>query len=214
MTGFRACLVDVYDTLLSCDFRIHATAMPALAGVEARAWNEAFMAHGDALNDGQLTMAEAYAAVLRSCGTADDTELVERLRARDLELLFEHAIVHPDSVPFLEELRRRGVRTAIVSNCADGTRPLLDHLGLATLVDELVLSCEVGSSKPEASIFETALEALGATAGETVFVDDQPPYCDGARRIGITAVCIRRDNRPVAGDERIVRSLEEVVPLF
>jgi FMN phosphatase YigB (HAD superfamily) len=47
-----------------------------------------------------------------------------------------------------------------------------------------------------------------------VFVDDQPPYCDGARRVGITAVCIRRDSRPVAGDERIVRSLEEVVPLF
>jgi putative hydrolase of the HAD superfamily len=77
-----------------------------------------------------------------------------------------------------------------------------------------VLSCEVGSSKPDASIFETALADLGADANETVFVDDQPTYCDGARRAGITAVCIRRDNRPVAGDERIVRSLEEVVPLF
>ena len=68
MTGFRACLVDVYDTLLSCDFRVHATEMPVLAGVEARPWNEAFITHGEALNDGKLTMADAYAEVLRWCG--------------------------------------------------------------------------------------------------------------------------------------------------
>ncbi|MBV9951474.1 MAG: HAD-IA family hydrolase [Acidimicrobiia bacterium] len=214
MSGYRACLIDVYDTLLSCDFRVHATEMPVFAGVEARSWNEAFIQHGDALNDGQLTMGEAYAAVLRTCGKDHDDELIERLRARDLELLFEHTVVHPDSVPFLEELRERGVRTAIVSNCADGTRPLLHHLGLDALVDELVLSCEVRSSKPAAPIFETALTGLGATPEETVFVDDQPAYCDGARRLGITAVCIRRDDPPVAGEEHIVRSLEEVIPLF
>jgi FMN phosphatase YigB (HAD superfamily) len=158
LTGFRACLVDVYDTLLSCDFRVHATEMPVLAEVGARSWNEAFITHGDALDDGKLTMADAYASVLRSCGKDHDDDLVARLRARDLELLFEHAVVHPDSVPFLEELRRRGVLTAIVSNCADGTRPLL--------------SWEVVSSKPDSPIFETA------------------------------------------GDERIVRSLDEVLPLF
>jgi HAD superfamily hydrolase (TIGR01509 family) len=139
---------------------------------------------------------------------------LQRLLSRDRELLFTHAIVHPDSVPFLEELRRLEVRTAIVSNCAEGTRPLLDHLGLSELVDDLVLSCEVGSSKPDAAIFETALAAIGAAPEETVFVDDQPAYCDGARRTGITAVCIRRDELPLPGDERIVRSLEDVVPLF
>ena len=30
-----------------------------------------------------------------------------------------------------------------MSNCADNTRPLLEWLGLSSLVDELVLSCEV-----------------------------------------------------------------------
>jgi putative hydrolase of the HAD superfamily len=214
VAGFRACLIDVYDTILSCDFAVHANEMPALAGIDAIEWNQAFLQHATALNDGRLSIGDAYAEVFRACGREPDDELMRRLVKRDRELLFEHTEVHADSIPFLTELRRRGVPTAIVSNCADGTRPLLEHLGLADLVDALVLSCEVGSSKPGAVIFETALDALGVPADEAVFIDDQPAYCEGARRLGITAVCMSRDGQPVPRDERVVRSLLELERLF
>ncbi len=84
------------------------------------------------------------------------------------------------------------MRTAFVSNCADNTRPLLEWLGLDSLVDELVLSCEVGVAKPDPRIFEIALDRLGVAAADTLFVDDQPAFCDAAAALGIRAVLIDR----------------------
>ena len=48
------------------------------------------------------------------------------------------------------------------------------------------------SLKPDAAIFEHALERLGASAAETVFVDDQARYLDGARALGIATAQIVR----------------------
>jgi putative hydrolase of the HAD superfamily len=101
-------------------------------------------------------------------------------------------VLHDDTMPFLETLRTKGVRMAFVSNCADNTHPLLDVLGLSGLVDELVLSCEVGAAKPDPAIFEAALERLGVAPDEALFVDDQQDYCDGAAALGIRAVRIDR----------------------
>ena len=43
-----------------------------------------------------------------------------------------------DSIPTLRELRARGLRTAIVSNCDHATRPIVDDLGLAFSADNPV----------------------------------------------------------------------------
>ena len=82
--------------------------------------------------------------------------------------------------------------TAFVSNCADNTRPHLELTGLSGLVDELVLSCEVGVAKPYPGIFEIALDRLGVAAADTLFVDDQPAFCEAAAGLGIRAVLIDR----------------------
>jgi HAD superfamily hydrolase (TIGR01509 family) len=98
-----------------------------------------------------------------------------------------------DSLPVLRELRRRDVPTAIVSNCSHETPALIARLGLADEVDEVVLSFEVRSAKPDPGIYRTALERLGAAAEDAVFVDDQPAFCDGARAVGLSTMLIVRD---------------------
>ena len=70
--------------------------------------------------------------------------------------------------------------SSLVSNCAEHTRDQLSRTGLAGLADVLVLSCEVGYSKPAAQIYERALSALGVAPAEAVFIDDQPAYCAAA----------------------------------
>ena len=99
-----------------------------------------------------------------------------------------------DSLPTLRELRARGLRTAIVSNCDHSTRPIVDELGLEREADAVVLSFEVGVAKPDAGIYQAALDALGARPEEAVFVDDQAAYCDGAEAIGIRSFLILRDD--------------------
>ena len=97
-----------------------------------------------------------------------------------------------DTIPFLRGLRDRGIKIAIVSNCTENTRPLLVKHGVDALADTLVLSCEVGSAKPEAEIFRCALDRLGVAADAAVFVDDQAGYCAGSVAAGIRAVQIVR----------------------
>ena len=59
-----------------------------------------------------------------------------------------HTQLYDDTIPFFEWLRSEGILVALVSNCADTTRGLLESLGVIPLVDAVVLSCEVGSAKP------------------------------------------------------------------
>jgi HAD superfamily hydrolase (TIGR01509 family) len=215
VVAVAACLIDVYETVLTCDFRGHAEEMPRLAGLSPGAWNEGFRTFASDVGYGRITVAEAYTRVLRDAGVPDNPDLVQALVERDRELLVETTRVHHDTVPFLEALRERGVATAFVSNCADNTRYLLDGLGLTALVDALALSCELRCAKPDAPIYEAALQTLGVEASDTVFVDDQPAYCDGATALGMRAVRIdRRGESSARHGEWVVQSLTEVVDLL
>ena len=192
MTTYTACLVDVYDTALSVDMARYGDALAAGAGVDPGSFAAAVSQHGEAVTDGRLTIAQALEKAMVDLGVATDDGIVDRLVALDRSLMSEVTTVYADTVPFLESLRARGVPTAIVSNCADNTRPHLELTGLSTLVDELVLSCEVGVAKPAPAIFEIALDRLGVAAADTLFVDDQPAFCDAAAGLGIRAVRIDR----------------------
>jgi FMN phosphatase YigB (HAD superfamily) len=84
---------------------------------------------------------------------------------------------------------------------------------VADLADTLVMSCEVGASKPSATIFGWALDRLGVTAQSALFVDDQPSFCAAGAALGITAVQIVRgelDQKVPAEGTTVVRSLPEV----
>jgi len=135
----------------------------------------------------------------------------------DRELLLGSARLYDDALPFLRAMRSRGIKIAIVSNCSEHTRDLLENNGVAALADTLVLSYEVGAEKPAAEIFTYALDQLGVPAGRAVFVDDQPSYCAGAAHMGITAVQIARgelDGKVPAEGTTVVRSLSGVTAMF
>jgi len=202
-----ACLLDVYDTVLHVDARRHLAALADRAGIDPSEFAAAVQPWGEAINIGRATIGSVIAEVLPRWGRDPDESAA--LAAADLELLAATALVPADAVPFLEGLRAAGVRTAFVSNCADNTRPMLQRLGLADLVDEMVLSCEVGAAKPDPGIFTTALERLGVRAKDTLFVDDQQDFCDVAIALGIASV--RIDRRGGSGD---VATLDELSGRF
>jgi putative hydrolase of the HAD superfamily len=213
----KACLVDVYDTLLSCDFVAHSAELPLLAGLSMQAWGEGYRQLGAGLGIGQLTKAEGFERILRGGGVEPRPDLLRALVDRDRELLLRSARLYDDALPFLRDVRARGIKIAIVSNCSEHTRELLESNGVAELADTLVLSCEVGAEKPAAQIFTYALDQLGVPARRALFVDDQPSYCAGATALGITAVQIVRgevDGKVPAPGTTLVRSLPEVGAMF
>ena len=164
--GFEACLIDAYGTILHTDFSAHRTELPGMAGIPADAMYAEFARLAPALTVGELSMAEAFARILKACGAEPEPGLVRSLADKSRELLLTAGRLYEDALPFLRALRARGVRTAIVSNCDENTRPLLASLGVAALVDALVLSCEVGAAKPEATIYRRALDRYEAAVAD------------------------------------------------
>jgi putative hydrolase of the HAD superfamily len=190
----RACLVDVWDTILKPDFEDRLTALTAYAGVDAATFLAEWLITRTDRDRGKLSVASSFARTLQCCGIDPRPDLVSDLLRMDAELAREHVRLFDDTVPFLTELRSRGVLIALVSNCSDTTRPLLEELGVIRLADSVILSCEVGSVKPSPEIYLSALEDLGVAATDAVMIDDQPSFCVGAEAVGVRAIqIVRRD---------------------
>ena len=188
----RACLIDVYDTILESNFVQRMESLIAPLGIGIGDWLAEWDKMREDRDRGKLTIAASFARTLSGLGLEAEPDLVGELSRRDAELSPAFTRLCEDTVPFLEWLRSNGVLTALVSNCGDTTRPQLERLGVIPLVDAAVLSCEVGSMKPYPEIYFTALEELGVAAVDAVFIDDQPTFCVGAEAVGIRPIQIAR----------------------
>jgi len=81
-------------------------------------------------------------------------------------------VAYADTVPTLRALRAAGIPVAVVSNIGFDIRPLLATLGVAPLVDAVVLSYEVGRCKPDPEIFRHACGLLGVAPERALMVGD------------------------------------------
>ena len=137
----------------------------------------------------EADLAAITRTVFSDLGAALDDADVERYIDATHEVWHRYFTVPDESRELLEELRRRGLRLAIVSNTATPgrlIRPLLAEQGLAERVDTIVLSSELGKRKPHPAIFEAALGELGVSPERALFVGDRR-YQDilGAKRLGM-----------------------------
>jgi putative hydrolase of the HAD superfamily len=89
-----------------------------------------------------------------------------------------------DLVALLRELQG-STRTAILSNAWPSQRMRLATAGLDDLVDEVLLSCEIGVAKPDPAAFQLALDRLGCAPRDTLLVDDTPGHVEVAIALGM-----------------------------
>ena len=113
---------------------------------------------------------------------------------------------YPDAAPALGLLRLAGIRSAVVSNWDVSLRGVLSEIGLGGLVDEVVVSAEVGATKPDPLIVEAALRRIRCPAGKALMVGDSPETdVAGAQAAGVRAVLVDRTGTAsdMVGVERI-----------
>lgn len=104
----------------------------------------------------------------------------------------------PDALPVLEELRRRGYRTGLITNGETGLqRWKLERTGLSGLLDPVVTSQELGRAKPDPEVFQEAARRAGARPQDCWMVGDLL-HADvpGALAAGMTAVWVCRRALP------------------
>jgi putative hydrolase of the HAD superfamily len=207
----RAVIFDLWDTLALWPSEAFEQVKRALGrhidGVD-HVWATTY-------RDRQIGSMESY---FRGLGLDDDA-VAECMRIRST--FTREALVPRDgAIETLDELQRRGFKRGVISVCSSDVEEVWDETELAPHVDDVVLSCTVGLSKPDPRIYELACERLEVTPDECVFVGDGAnDELAGAQRVGMRAVCVLPPGRiePIwqeaRGWEPTIRSLPEVLAL-
>jgi HAD superfamily hydrolase (TIGR01509 family) len=98
---------------------------------------------------------------------------------------------HPFAARVLADLKRLGVKLAVVSNSGGDLEVVLDRLGLRQDLDAVLDSTVVGFEKPDPRIFLLAAQQLGVAPTAAVHVGDLHGIdVVGARAAGVEAVLI------------------------
>lgn len=120
-------------------------------------------------------------------------EVVKRLRRPAIEVesireeFFAGDVVDLEIVEFLRSLRPRYF-VGLISNAWPDLRDYITRQGFEDAFDHMVISGEVGVMKPEARIYQIALELAGVRPEEAVFVDDFYENIEGCEKVGIKGI--------------------------
>ena len=93
---------------------------------------------------------------------------------------------NPAMLAWQQELKQRGLLTAILSNISDNVLDSIEHeFAWIDNFDVLVWSYQLRMAKPDPAIYRRVLEQLGTQPEETLFIDDKLVNIEAARGVGI-----------------------------
>jgi HAD superfamily hydrolase (TIGR01509 family) len=104
-------------------------------------------------------------------------------------------VPYPDTEPLLRELRRRGIKTGIVSDFPWDVGVHMEYFGLDDLIDVRVVSYQYGTEKPDPVLFRAACERLGVDPRRALMVGDNPAKDGGAAASGLRAYILPGEAR-------------------
>jgi epoxide hydrolase-like predicted phosphatase len=105
-----------------------------------------------------------------------------------LDIYFAEDVLDFDLVDYVRNLHIR-YNTALLSNSTSDLRErIAEKWHFEDAFDSMIISGEVGVSKPDPRIFRLALDKLGVNAHEAIFVDDVADNVEAAKAAGMNAI--------------------------
>jgi putative hydrolase of the HAD superfamily len=194
--GMTAVIFDFYGTLTPVSpaeaWVDHTSRLAALLGVEpgalARELDESYPERATgAMGDVRQTL-RTLGTRLGAPLTEDRLDEASRLRQEIQESLFR---LRPEALPVIGQLRARGLRIGLVSDCTSELPAAWPRLPLAALVDAPVFSCAEGARKPEPRLFRAVAERLPADPAACLYVGDGGGReLTGSAAVGMHAVLL------------------------
>ena len=155
----------------------------------ARAWRESFP---ERVNGAHATHQESIEHICRRLGVRFTKGQIEQAAALRLEYTSRTLVPRPGVVETLTTLRRRGYNIALVSDCSHETPAVWRQTPFAPLFDVTVFSCVAGFKKPDPRIYRLAIDQLGVTPSDCLYIGDgSSNELTGAKAAGMYPVMIR-----------------------
>ncbi len=147
------------------------------------------------------------------------SQLDQAIKIQDHELKLIQSFIAPqdyrkfpetDSV--LEQLQKRGIRLALLTNSPPSSHHAFEEMGLAKYFEQLVFSCDVGLIKPDPAIFQLLCQKLKLAPQDCLMVGDSLEQdVQGALNAGLQALLIDRQGQQQPGGAKAIQSLQSLL---
>jgi len=198
----KAVIWDIGGVIMRTEDQAPRAELAAELGVTREYLNELVFGgeQGTRAQTGEINRQELWDYVRSKLNLAP----IENLDLHDR--FFGGDVLDTDLVDFIRALKPR-FKIGIISNAWSQIADSLVEWGIDDAFEVVVGSGDVGIMKPDARIFQIALERLGVEPSEAVFVDDFIQNVHGAQALGIAAILFQ-------SREQVIRELEQLLELW
>jgi epoxide hydrolase-like predicted phosphatase len=150
---------------------------------------------------------ECESAVLASVGKISEQDhwldVTRRLKRPESDMprirasFFRGDGIDQEIVTLLRTLRKK-YKTGLISNAWNGLRAWIVSQKFDDAFDSITISAEVGVAKPQALIYQLALEQLGVKGDQAIFVDDVEKNIAASRALGMHGVLFNTSRQALA----------------
>jgi putative hydrolase of the HAD superfamily len=181
--SIRAVIFDYGMVLTGQPIQAAHEGMVRITGLPLDEFEKFYWTDRHAYDEGKLSGTMFWQKFREATGLALTDQQLDELNQLDGKMW---TTSDPEMLAWHDQLRARGIRTAILSNMGDS---VLEHIEREFAwihgFDALVWSYQLGMAKPAPDIYRHALEKLGTRPAETLFLDDKQVNIDAARELGI-----------------------------
>ena len=212
--ALRAVVFDYGMVLTSAPDAAAHDAMVRITGLPLERFESLYWADRHAYDEGKLTGLAFWQKFLRDAGldagpSALGPSAVEVLNRCDARMWTTQ---NPAMVAWQQQLKQRGILTAILSNMGDSVlHSIQREFPWISNFDVLIWSYQLQMAKPDPAIYLHILERLGTRPEETLFIDDKLANIEAARALGMPAIQFFNVAQLRAG--LIAAGLQEALPL-
>lgn len=153
---------------------------------------------------------ESYRAMIREFKEISISEEELQKIAYDRTYNMDNYVFY-EGVPEVIRILGETYKIGIISDTWPSADEVLKQAGIFDLIDSFTYSCYVGTTKPDAKMYEHALKDIGLDGKDTLFVDDYIPNLEAAARFGIKPVLVLTKEKRGASRYTEIEKLEELI---
>lgn len=170
----KAVIFDMYETLITLyeSPLYFGTQMALDAGISEEEFQSLWKPRESDRTVGKITLEEILEFILKEkqCYSEELFRKIVEKRKTSKKECFKY--LHPEIIPMLNELKKKGISIGLISNCFSEEVEAIKDSELFQYFDAAYLSFEEGLQKPEKEIFIRCMDNLSVSADECIYVGD------------------------------------------
>lgn len=152
-------------------------------GISLQEFKKAYATYKKLINENLISREDFWRKVLAEVDqSVKFNDFMEYLQTRPPKN------INKDVLEIVDSLRENGYKVGILSNNDLAARGIFIKKGVIEHFDTIVISAEVGYSKPDTKAFELFFDELGCRADQCVFIDDSEGSLTSAKEVGFHSI--------------------------